>query len=301
VPPLSDAAWQAEFDRYRASPQYEIMNRGMGLQAFKTIYWWEWGHRQLGRLIGLVYLAGFAWVVWRRAASAPTIALLAGMGVLLSTQGLVGWLMVASGLEPGMTAVAPIRLALHLALACLFFVSLVAVFIRTGGAVHETAGIRTRIAAWSLVLLGLAQIALGGLVAGHDAGLAFNTWPLMDGHLVPPGIGRIEAPWLNAVDNIAAVQFNHRLGGYLLAAAALAYAVALRRADAPLRRRAFLIGALVLAQIALGVVTLVQIVPTPLALAHQGLALVILFVLVWNAAVLHAAETGAGAAASAAA
>jgi heme a synthase len=286
VPPLGDAAWQEAFDLYRQSPQYDLLNRGMNLAEFQTIFWWEWAHRELGRFIGLVYIVGFVWIAIRRAVLPSSLALLAAMGLLLGTQGLVGWVMVASGLQPGMTAVAPIKLTLHLTLACLFFAALVAMFVHLGGALREPAPPGARRWARGLVVLAFVQIALGGLVAGHDAGLTYNTWPLMDGRFVPAGLTLLEPAWLNLVDNIAAIQFNHRIGAYLLAAAALAYLFAARRAARPVRARAFLLAGLVLAQTLLGIATLVSVVPIWLALAHQGMALILLFALVWNASVL---------------
>jgi heme a synthase len=285
IPPLGEAAWAAAFELYRQSPQYEILNQGMSLAEFKRIYWWEWGHRQLGRFIGLVYAAGFLWFAVRRSVPPRTLAALFAMGLLLGTQGLVGWIMVASGLQPGMTAVAPIKLTLHLTLACFFFAALVAMFVRLGGAVAEAASAKMRWAAGGLVVLAFVQIALGGLVAGHDAGLTYNTWPLMDGRFVPTGLAMLEPLWLNLVDNVVTIQFNHRMGAYLLAGAVLAYAVAARHSPAQ-RGRALLLCGLVLAQFGLGVATLVQGVPIGLALAHQGLAMVLLLTLVWNAAVL---------------
>jgi cytochrome c oxidase assembly protein subunit 15 len=138
-------------------------------------------------------------------------------------------------------------------------------------------------------VLAFVQIALGGLVAGHDAGLTYNTWPLMDGRFVPAGLTVLEPAWLNLVDNVAAIQFNHRIGAYVLAAAALAYLFAAHRATRPVRARAFLLAGLVLAQILLGIATLVSVVPIWLALAHQGMALILLFALVWNASILRRA------------
>ena len=289
IPPLGDAAWKDAFDLYRQTPQYEVLNRGMSLVEFKTIFWWEWAHRQLGRFIGLVYLVGFLGIALRRAVPPRILAVFAGMGMLLGTQGLVGWIMVASGLEPGMTAVAPLKLALHLTLACLFFAALVAMFVHLGGAVREPVPPGIRWWAGSLVVLGFVQIALGGLVAGHDAGLTYNTWPLMDGRFVPAGLLALDPAWLNLVDNIAAIQFDHRIGAYALAAAALAYVVATRGASSPVRARGLLILGLVLAQTVLGIATLLHVVPIGLALAHQGLAMILLFALVWNSSVLRQA------------
>jgi cytochrome c oxidase assembly protein subunit 15 len=286
VPPLDADAWNAAFDRYKASPQYDLLNRGMSLDSFKTIYWWEWAHRELGRFIGLVYIAGFFWFVGKRGVPLRTAFVLAGMGMLLGAQGVVGWIMVASGLEPGMTAVAPIRLTLHLTLAALFFAALVAMYARLGGATPEPVTAGEKSAARALVILAFIQIALGGLVAGHDAGLTYNTWPLMDGRIIPQGLGTEHPLWRNIFDNIVTIQFNHRVGAYVLAAAILAYAIAMRRADTAARNRAMLLAVLILLQVVVGIVTLVTVVPLGPALLHQAMALILLLVLVWNAAAL---------------
>jgi cytochrome c oxidase assembly protein subunit 15 len=289
MPPTSDAAWQAEFERYQKTPQYALLNEGMSLSAFKTIYWWEWGHRELGRFIGLVYIGGFLWFAARRVIRGKTLAILAAMGVLLGTQGAVGWIMVASGLQPGMTAVAPVKLALHMLLACLFFASLVVMYVRLGGAARETAPGALRFAAWLLVVLTFVQIGLGSLVAGHDAGLTYNTWPLMDGRFVPNGLGMLEPAWLNMFDNITTIQFNHRIGAYVLAAMAFAYALVSRRGSRRALSRGMLIAGLVLLQVMLGILTLIHVVPITLGVAHQGLALLVLAALVWNASVFRRA------------
>lgn len=288
VPPLGEAAWQEEFDRYRQTSQYEILNQGMSLAEFKVIFWWEWGHRQLGRLIGLLYAAGFVWAVATSRVDRRRALALFAMGLLLATQGLVGWIMVASGLEPGMTAVAPVKLTLHLTLACLFFAALVAMHARLGAPRRVFAAPAVRYGAWILAGLTFAQIALGGLVAGHDAGLTYNTWPLMDGSLVPSGLAALQPYWLNLVDNVTAIQFNHRLGAYVLVAAAAAYSpAAWPTASLRGRREIVLIVSLLLAQFGLGVLTLVYVVPLALALAHQALALVLL-----GAVIRHASLTG---------
>lgn len=289
LPPLSAEAWAGEFAKYRESPQYKLLNAGMSLGEFQFIYWWEWGHRQLGRFIGLVYLAGFLVVAigrllpWRR-----TLVLFA-MGLLLGLQGAIGWIMVASGLEPGMIAVAPVKLTLHLTFAGLFFASVVA-FAVSLTPPRRTEPAKGRAAAWALLLLTFAQIALGGLVAGSKAGFTFNTWPLMDGALVP-GSGTLLAQsplWENFVDNVALVQFNHRLGAYALLVLALWHAFAMRRA-APasgVAKRATAIAGLMLAQAALGIVTLLLVVPLWAGLAHQALAFTVLAM-----AVVHVTRT----------
>ena len=286
LPPLTDAAWALVFDKYRASPQYQLLNAGMALADFKFIYWWEWGHRQLGRFIGLVFHAGFLVVAVRRLLPARQTVLLFGMGLLLGLQGAIGWIMVASGLQPGMVAVAPVKLTLHLTFAGLFFASVVA-FATALTPLRRIEPARGRGMTWLLLLLVFLQIALGGLVAGSRAGFAFNTWPLLDGAVIPPGSQLFaQTPfWENFVDNVVLVQFNHRLGAYLLFAVALWHAWRMRSA-APASgaaRRAMALAGLVLAQSALGIATLLLVVPLWAGLAHQGLGFTVLAMAVVNA------------------
>jgi cytochrome c oxidase assembly protein subunit 15 len=285
VPPLSAEAWAAEFERYRQTPQYELLNRGMSLAEFKAIYAWEWGHRQLGRLIGLAFFVPLAWFWFRGAVSARLSVALLGLGALGGLQAAVGWIMVASGLEPGMVAVAPVKLTLHLLLASAILAGLV--WIATGLSVRRDATAErlaangaVRSAPAALLALVFLQIALGGLVAGSKAGWTYNTWPLMDGALVPPVSALFAgATWAeNLFGNVALIQWNHRLGAYLLVGFAVWQALALRRSlpGAPATRRAGVLAGLVLAQAALGVVTLVLVVPLWAGLAHQVLAMAVL-------------------------
>lgn len=286
LPPLSDAAWDAEFARYQATPQYDILNRGMSLDDFRRIYWWEWSHRELGRFIGLVYAAGFVLFLLRRQLSGGRLAVLTGMGILLGLQGAVGWIMVASGLEPRMTSVAPVKLALHLSLAALFFAALVACLARFSETFRETAGPAVRATAWLVLVFAFVQIALGGLVAGLDAGLTYNTWPLMDGRLVPTGLGALGAFWRDVTGNVTTVQFNHRLGAYALTAVVLGHAWLCLRAGGPPVGRAALLVVATLLQVGIGIATLVQAVPVHLAILHQGTALVLLAVIAWHVSVM---------------
>ncbi|MGL5736504.1 MAG: COX15/CtaA family protein [Beijerinckiaceae bacterium] len=286
LPPLSAAEWQAEFDRYRAIPQYELMNKGMTLAQFQFIYWWEWGHRQLGRFIGVFYLAGFLWFAVRRAVPLKQIVLLFGMGLLLALQGAVGWIMVASGLKPGMTAVAPVKLMLHLMFATLFLASLVAMatYLKPQFVPPRAVPGRVRTGAWIVLIMTLVQIALGALVAGSKAGLIYNTWPLMDGTLAPP-LAKLLAvtPWYeNFVDNLDLVQLNHRLGAYLLAALAVWHMISARRmaTETSASRRATALMMLVATQFVLGIVTLMLAVPLWAGLAHQGLAMIVVIMAV---------------------
>ena len=280
LPPLSEAAWADEFAKYRGSSQYENLNAGMTLPAFKGIYWWEWGHRLLGRLIGLAFLAPLLWF-WGRGALGRRQALaLLGIGALGGLQGAVGWIMVASGLEPGMIAVAPVKLALHLVLASVILALIV--WMAAGLAPGAGRGGRT-IPAWpalALLALVLLQIGLGGLVAGSRAGLTYNTWPLMDGRLVPEaGTLFVVRPWFeNLVDNPALVQLQHRLTAYLAVALVLWQAWSVGRAapGSPAAARTAILAGLALAQTTLGIVTLLLVVPLWAALAHQLLAMLLL-------------------------
>ena len=292
VPPLGEAAWAGEFAKYRASPQFQLQNAGMSLAEFQFIYWWEWGHRQLGRLIGLVFAGGLLIAAATRRVSFGEGVVLFAMGLLLGAQGVIGWIMVASGLQPGMTAVAPVKLTLHLGFALLFFATLVTFLARLGqfGRDERPPSSGLRAGAYGVLGLAFVQILLGGLVAGSRAGFTFNTWPLMDGGFAPP-IGTLFAVgpwWENFVDNVALVQLNHRLGAYLLLAVTIAYAVAVVRSEADDRAatRAKWLAGLMIAQAGLGVAALVYVVPLELGLAHQFGALVILGVAVANVALL---------------
>jgi cytochrome c oxidase assembly protein subunit 15 len=278
IPPLSEAAWAAEFEKYRQIPQYELVNKGMSLADFKTIYFWEWGHRQLGRFLGLAFFVPLVWFWFRGAITGRLALTLLGIGALGGLQAAVGWIMVASGLEPGMTAVAPIKLMLHLVIASMIFAALV--WVATGLKTAPAKGGEGRAAPVILLALVLLQIALGGLVAGSKAGLTYNSWPLMDGELIPAASALfVVTPWIeNFVDNVTLVQFNHRMAAYALVAFALWHAWSLARrgpGTAP-ARRARVVAGLTLAQMALGIITLLLVVPLWAGLAHQVFAMVVL-------------------------
>lgn len=274
--PFGEAAWLAEFEKYRAIPQYELVNRGMSLAAFKVIYAWEWGHRLLGRLIGIAYLLPLAVFWWRGIVRGRLVLALLGIGVLGGLQGAVGWIMVASGLEPGMVAVAPVKLMAHLTLAAVILALLVWMAEGLGARPKSAPGAATALALAGLVLL---QIALGALVAGARAGLIHNTWPMMDGVFLPPAADLFAVrPFAeNFVDNPTLVQLNHRLGAYLLLALAVWHW--LRRRDGG--AAAVLLA--VAAQAVLGIVTLLLAVPLWAGLAHQAVAMLVLIVVVVDA------------------
>ncbi|MFG1391292.1 COX15/CtaA family protein [Xanthobacter agilis] len=289
VPPLSPAEWQAEFERYKAIPQYEILNRGMGLDGFKRIYWWEWTHRLLGRLVGAVVLLPLLYFAATGAVRGWLLACCLGLFALGGLQGAVGWWMVASGLS-ARTSVSPYRLAIHLTLAGLILSATVMVA-RTlappaaPSAAPPDMGMRLRATAVALPILVLVQIFAGGLVAGLDAGMAFNTWPLMDGALIPAPdqLGAMRPWWRNLFENALTVQFDHRMIAYALWAASLLHALDARRTHGA--RGAWLLFAVVSAQAMLGIATLLLAVPLGVALAHQFGATVVLI-----AATLHAAD-----------
>lgn len=280
VPPLSAEAWAAEFDKYKDTPQYRILNQGMGLSDFKVLYAWEWGHRLLGRIVGLVFFLPLLWFWWRGALTRRLGLGLLGLGLLGGLQGAIGWIMVASGLQPGMTAVAPLKLALHLTTASLILAGLVWLAAGLRPRVGTAEPARLRVTAVAIMGLVLAQIFLGGLVAGSKAGLVYNTWPSMNGMLVPHASELFAvSPWIeNFVDNLTLVQFNHRLTAYLLLALALGHALDARRTrpGSGLARRATGIASLVVAQAGLGIVTLLLAVPLWAALSHQVFAMAVL-------------------------
>jgi len=289
MPPLSDAGWQAEFEKYQAIPQYTQRNAGMSLAAFKVIYWWEWTHRLLGRVVGAAFLLPFLFFLWRGWVAPGLRArlwLIFGLGAL---QGAVGWWMVASGLAER-TEVSQYRLATHLLLACLILVALVWTARRLSPRIEPVPG-RIRATAIALVVLTLLQIYLGGIVAGLRAGLIYNTWPLIDGGLVPDA-SRLwfETPlWRNVFENTLTAQFDHRMVAYVLFGLALWHAIdaAAKRAGA---RSAIVLAAAVSVQAVLGVLTLINQAPLALALLHQAAAIVVLVTATVHAAALTGAR-----------
>ena len=279
LPPLSHAAWLAEFQKYQHIPQYRLINSGMTLTAFQGIYWWEWAHRLLGRVIGVAFILPFLIFLAMRRIPSRLIWRTVVIFALGALQGLVGWWMVASGLV-ARVSVAPERLAIHLGLALLVFCLLIWTGLEAWfGPGRANLEMRWRRPAALVAALVFLQIMLGGLVAGNHAGQIYNDWPLMNGRLFPQdylGAGGLLHALMHSQ---AAVQFNHRIGAYLLViAAGVAVVVGGRRRELPrgASELAFLFAALVLAQAALGVVTLIEHAPLPLALMHQCLAAVVL-------------------------
>lgn len=278
LPPLSAEAWQKEFDLYRQIPQYQLVNKGMSLEDFQYIYYWEWGHRLLGRIIGFAFALPFVYF-WAtgRVRGRLSVKLL-GLLALGGMQGAVGWWMVASGLVDRVS-VAPYRLAVHLTLAFAIFACLVAVARSlTPERTAISAGTARRLGAWIVLGVVFVQIFLGAIVAGLDAGMTYTTWPLMDGRFIPEwsGLAMMEPVWRNLFENTLTSQFLHRMVAYTLMAVTVWHVLSLRRADRRLYRSAHILFGLVFVQAAIGVLTLVNEVPMDLALAHQAGALVVI-------------------------
>jgi heme a synthase len=289
LPPISEAAWQELFDKYKAIPQYQALNADMSLAAFKAIFWWEWAHRLLGRVIGFVFFLPFLWFLIRGEITKelrPRLWIIFALGAF---QGAVGWWMVASGLTER-TEVSQYRLAFHLTLAATIFVALV--WTAQEQVPRSAAPVAPRLRISAKLLLGavLAQIYLGALVAGLRAGRIDNTWPLMEGHLIP-GAAQLffNAPWWrNVFENPVTAQFDHRMLAYLITAAALVHMVDAMLSGGRVLRGALMLAGAVLAQATLGIFTLLTQAPLALALMHQAMAMIVLTI-----AAVHAQATAA--------
>ncbi len=282
LPPMSEAAWQAEFDLYRAIPQYQLQNRGMSLSEFQFIYWWEWGHRQLGRFIGLVWALGFGYFLVTRKIPAGWTGRLLFIGALGGLQGAIGWWMVSSGLEEGMLSVASYRLATHLGLAFVIF-GFIAWYVYLLGRPQADLMQSRRSADAGLMRHGsvlaafaFVQILLGALVAGIDAGRAFPDWPLMAGGFLPPDPLALQPVWRNFFEDAGLVQFMHRMAGYFLFAYGLFVWVKARRSANGHTRFAFnAMMAMMLIQMCIGIVTVFYMAPWQIAIVHQFGAVVL--------------------------
>jgi cytochrome c oxidase assembly protein subunit 15 len=281
VPPLGEAQWQAEFDKYRAIPQYRELNAGMSLAAFKTIFWWEWTHRLIGRVVGGAFLLPFLYFLWRGWIAPELRGRLWFIFALGGLQGAVGWWMVASGLADRVE-VSQYRLATHLVLACVIYVALIWTAQRPDGAPSVSASPRIRGSALALLILVLAQIYLGALVAGLRAGYVYNTWPLIDGAFVPDAtrLFLVTPVWRNFFENTLTVQFDHRMLAYAIWIAVMLHVFDIALTANGSRRKllvsAGLVAAAVTLQAVLGIFTLLLRVPIDLALLHQATAMLVL-------------------------
>jgi cytochrome c oxidase assembly protein subunit 15 len=291
LPPLNEAQWVQAFEGYKAIPQYRELNAGMSLAEFKTIFWWEWSHRLLGRVIGAAYLLPFLYFLWRGAFGAELKRRLWMIFALGALQGGVGWWMVASGLSQR-TEVSQYRLATHLMLALIIFASIVWTLRRMTARLQPVVPIRLKVAGVALLALTFVQLYFGALVAGLRAGRVYNTWPEIDGAFIPSAARLFfETPWWrNLFDNTLTVQFEHRMTAYALLALAVLHAVDAigSRAGRTVVSGALWLAAAVTLQATLGILTLLNEVPIDLALAHQAVAIVVL-----TLAVLQAERLGA--------
>ncbi|HEX4077364.1 MAG TPA: COX15/CtaA family protein [Rhizomicrobium sp.] len=285
VPPLTEQAWQAEFSNYQKIPQYRFENRGMTLGEFKSIYWWEWAHRLLGRLVGAAFLLpfiGFAATGAIPRQQWPRMLVLFALGGL---QGAVGWWMVQSGLETRVS-VSQYRLAIHLGVAILLLGALLWTAMEYLRPVSRAgAGRKLTALAWGLVAIVYVQMLLGAVVAGLHAGLIYNTWPSMNGRLLPEDAFAAHPWWTNFLDNPGLAQFDHRMVAYGVVAAAVGLWIAVRRADVQGRARTTsnALVAIVLVQVVLGIATLLNQVPLALAALHQAAAVAVFAAALWNA------------------
>jgi cytochrome c oxidase assembly protein subunit 15 len=288
LPPSTDLGWQQEFGKYQRIPQYRLENRGMTLGQFKSIYWWEWTHRVLGRLIGAVFLLPFVFFAWTGAIERKAIPRMLTLFALGGLQGLIGWWMVQSGLETRVS-VSQYRLAIHLGAALLLFAAVfwTALEYLHASLQHDTGHPRYRgVAFAALVYL---QMLLGALVAGLHAGLIYNTWPTMNGRALPEDPFFSTPWWSNFFENPGLAQFDHRLGAYAVAASALAlWWIAVREnLKGPTRLSVYAIAFIVTIQIALGIEALLNRVPLVLSALHQVTALTLFAAALWHAFDLH--------------
>ncbi len=285
LPPLGEAEWNRVFELYRRTSEYRLENAGMSLAEFKTIFWWEYIHRLWGRLIGVVYAVPFLWFLWRRQIArreAPRFLALFAIGGL---QGVIGWWMVKSGFV-ARTDVSQYRLAVHLGLAFVILGSLLWVAIgRRPQKAAAPCPIPIRRGTLALLALVFVTALSGALVAGLEAGRIYNDWPWMQGRFIPEDYGRLTPLWLNPFENVAAVQFNHRIMAYLTLAGTAALWLTGRRAKLPTipARAITCLFAAALLQLGLGIVTLMLVAPLPLAVLHQAGAITVFCLAVWSA------------------
>jgi cytochrome c oxidase assembly protein subunit 15 len=281
IPPLSENDWIVEFGKYQTSSEYQIVNQGMTLDQFKQIYWWEWIHRLLGRIIGLAFLLPFLFFLWRGWIGKQLGSRLGIIFAVGALQAAIGWWMVASGLV-GRVDVAHERLAIHLTMACLILSAIVATA-RGIDRISRPGPLSRRLVLEGGAILAVlfVQIALGGLVAGLKAGLVYDTWPLIDGAFIPAPekLLFLDPAWMNILDNHLTVQFMHRMTAYLLVGLVLLHALdCIRCGTHEARLRATLLAAIIIGQATIGIITLLWHVPLNLALIHQGTAVLALVV-----------------------
>ncbi len=277
LPPLSEDAWQDTFEKYKQYPEYKKINQGMSLAEFKGIFYYEYSHRVLGRGIGLAFAVPFLWFLLSGRVERRRRKILFGLFLLGGLQGLIGWWMVKSGLVDR-PDVSHYRLTVHLGVAFLILGALIWVALDLlSKAPAAAGGAQLRPWAWAAVLLVLLQALSGGLVAGLDAGFVYNTFPMMNEYWLPPELGQLSPWWLNMFENVITVQFDHRIGAYLctLLLAWIWFKARALDLDPAARQALNLTLAALVLQLALGIGTLVLLIPVSLAVLHQGGALLL--------------------------
>src|ERR1700761_882900 len=290
IPPLSDAAWHTAFAKYQQIPQYRLENAHMDLEGFKAIFWWEWTHRLLGRLLGVVFFVPFVVFAWSGAIRRdewPRMLLAFALGGL---QGFVGWWMVSSGLE-GRTSVSQYRLAIHLGTALLLLVAILWIALEY---LRGEAGKGDAKRGFAFAGLVYFQMLLGALVGGLHAGLIYNSWPDMNGRVLPEDPFFARPWWINFFENPGLAQFDHRIGAYIVAAFAVFIYVRGIRLSGYAKNSAKTVAIITVFQVFLGITTLLLQAPEWLAAAHQVTAALLLCAAVWHAYELRASAPNAG-------
>jgi heme a synthase len=284
IPPLTNTAWMEAFHKYQQIPQYIHENEGMTLAAFKGIFWWEWTHRLLGRLLGVLFFVPFLWFAWRGDIPRRGYARMVLLFALGGLQGFVGWWMVESGLEVR-TSVSQYRLAIHLGVALILLLAILWTafeYLRP----KRPCTVAAPFAKWAGMLVGLVyvQMLLGAVVAGLHAGLMYNTWPSMNGHFAPEDVWFVQPWWLNFTENPGLAQFDHRIGAYIVALSVAAiWWLGLRaKLEGLARASGTLLLVIVGAQIVLGIETLLNQAPIALSAIHQATAVALLATALWH-------------------
>jgi cytochrome c oxidase assembly protein subunit 15 len=286
IPPITESDWEEVFKKYHETPQYKKINRGMSADEFKGIFWWEYFHRLLGRIIGLVFFIPFLFFLVRKRIDRPLGLKLAGIFLLGGLQGLMGWYMVKSGLVDN-PHVSQYRLTAHLSLAFIIYAAMFHValgLLTPDGSLDKSKKLES-LQRFIQALIGIIflMVLSGGFVAGIRAGLAYNTFPLMNGHFIPPGIFMLE-PWhRNFFENITTVQFDHRMIAWVLAILVPVFWYKSRQIILPSSARLAcnLLLIMLVIQICLGIATLLMVVPLPLAASHQAGAMLLFTVAIW--------------------
>ena len=274
VPPLNESQWMVAFEKYKQIPEFQIINSDMTLSGFKFIYWWEWGHRFLGRMVGIVFLVPYLLFLWRGYIGGALNRRLIVIFILGGLQGALGWYMVASGLVDRVD-VSQYRLAAHLGMAFLILAAILWTLQSIAPSRKRNTNSAAVYMAALLAILIFAQILLGALVAGTDAGFTYNTWPLMDGRLIPNGLFVMDPAFVNFFENVLTIQFDHRMAAYLVWILIIYHAVRMTMTQSDGANSAIFLAIIATLQVALGIWALLAAVPLSLGVLHQGGAIIL--------------------------